>query len=419
MLVGGCKPIKLGRFYLSENHQKPKQAYHQIRSNPDTSFQFHSSRGDYQQFIENIEFHPPSYKNKKGDTYRLVDYLHHQTKTTAFLVIRRDTILFEKYFEGYDEYSLLPSFSVAKSFTSSLIGIAIQEGKIHSESDLVITYLPELEDIHPYWSLMTIEHLLNMRSGISFNEENYVNPYSGVAQLYMSKDVRKVLQRVKFQAKPGQTHYYSSLDTEILGLVLERVIGKPLPEYLQEKIWHPCGMESQANWAIDSRKANHTKAFCCINAIARDYAKFGRLYLHKGNWNGQQLINTPWIEKSILPNFDNNCYQYQWYSQQRGMKSSKNEAGKYQILTFSDSLAASKHITHNTYESVRRHRTDKEKWVIQQCGPGFYALGIFGQEIYLIPDKEMIFIRLGKKWDTPSQRIFSVIQHKLTTYEPM
>jgi len=412
----GCRVIKLGQFYLSENHQKSKQHSLEIKSNQNEKFEFYSGKEEIFELIENIPYKPPAHRNKKGLTYKLGEYLDEKTQTTAFLVIRKDTILFEKYFEGYDEQSLLPSYSVAKSFTGALTGIAIQEGFLKSEKDLVVKYLSELKELHPNWELMTIDHLLNMRSGIKFNENNYVNPYSGITDLYMTKDVWKILKKASFEARPGTRHYYSSLDTEIMGLILEKAIGKSLSEYLEEKIWKPCGMESDANWAVDSKKKMHTKAFCCISAVARDYAKFARLFLENGNWNGMQIIDSTWIEKSITPNFKNNCYQLFWYSK-KGSKVAKDQVGKYKLMMFSDSISASSNIENPKFEHVKKHWSKKDNWIIQKCGPSFYALGVFGQEVYVNPETEMIFIRLGKKWDTSNPQLFELIQKEIENME--
>jgi len=261
-LLSGCRLVKLGQFYLSENHQKPKYPSRIVSNDPAQIFTFKKGEANVQKQISDIIYTPGG---KKGKPTPLNTYLDRDTKTTAFLVIRRDTILFEKYYDKFDENSLLPSFSVAKSFTSALMGIAIQEGYIQSEEDLVITYLPELKDIHPYWKLMTIRHLLNMQSGIDFNEESYVNPYSSIANLYMAKDILKLVKKAKFKYQPGRKHYYSSLDSNILGLLIERATNTNLAEYLTTKIWQPCGMESGGFWSMDSNKSQNTKAYCCLN----------------------------------------------------------------------------------------------------------------------------------------------------------
>lgn len=413
LLMISCRVTKLGQFYFSENHLKPKYPDNEIVIDENNVFSFAKGNEKDWKTIEQLKYQPNAYKDPNSKIYNLDEYLDTKTKTTAFLVIRNDSILFENYYEGYDAQSILPSFSVAKSFTSALVGIAIQEQLIKSEHDLVIDYLPELKNEHPYWQQLTILHLLNMRSGIDFNENSYVNPYSGISSLYITKDVMKFVKKAKFNHLPGQAHYYSSLDTEILGLVLEKATNKSLAKYLEEKIWMPCGMESPAKWSIDSKKHQHTKAFCCLQMVARDYAKFGRLYLNKGKYGSQQIINEDWVNKSTLPNFDNNCYQLQWYSDVKGTKGQFDDNGNYEIQFYPDSLSALADIQNSTYEGVAKHRTDASKWLIKRCGPEFFALGIFGQEIFVNPDKQLIFVRLGKKWDTSNRNIFHLITKAL------
>ena len=413
LLLSACRIFSFGLFYLSENHQKPSSPKNIIASNDQPGFQFKEGNPETAEFIGNLSHRLIKAEKRPGEKISLSEYLGQHTQTTAFLVIRHDTILFEEYYDGFSENSLLPSFSVAKSFTSALVGIALEEGHLDAVTDPVIKYLPELRDKHPYWGKMTIEHLLNMRSGIKFNEDSYVNPYSGVADLYMTKNVMRVISKAKFDHEPGRSQYYSSLDTEILGVILERATGSGLSEYMQEKIWIPCQMESEATWDLDSKKHQHTKSFCCLRATARDYARFGRLYMNKGKWQGKEIVPEAWVNQSILPNFKNNCYQYQWYSVRRGYKSIKNEEGKYTSLRYPDSLAAAAAIEQTDYELAVRSRKDSSEWLIKRCGPGFYALGIFGQEVYINPEEEMIFVRLGQKWDTSNRALFRIIEYNL------
>ena len=409
-LLSACRLTKLGLFYFSENHQKPKFPSKIVAHSPEQTFTFSKGNHQFESLIANIKYTPYSKKNKE---YLLDQYLNKETKTTAFLVIRNDTILFERYYDKFNENSLLPSFSVAKSFTSALMGIAIQEGSIQSENDYVIQYLPALKDAHPYWQQLTIRHLLNMQSGIDFNEENYINPYSGISNLYITKDILKMVKKAKFKYLPGKKHYYSSFDTSILGLIIEKATNKSLADYLSDKIWQPCGMESSGTWSMDSDKAQNTKAYCCLNITARDYAKFGRLFLNQGNWNGQQIINEAWVKKSIQPDYSNDCYQYQWYSQYKGAVGKITPDGQFETTYFSDSLTAAAIVKDSLHQGVSPSYRYKGKWHISKCGPEFFALGIFGQEIYVNPDKNMIMVRLGEKWDTSNSNIFRLIEHTL------
>jgi len=233
---------------------------------------------------------------------------HHNT---ACIVIQNDTIVYERYAEGYDIDSYMPSFSMAKSFTSALIGIAIDEGFIKDEYELVTKYIPEIAD-KPEAATLTIKHLLNHTSGLKVK-------LNVDANLYYGKDIWKGIEQMQFQNLPGVQQYYANINTQLLGILLKRATRTTNYEYLQEKIWKPLGMESDALWSVD-KKNNITKSYCCLSAKARDYAKFGRLYLNMGNWNGKQIVSEEWVRKSTARDTsDGSSYGY-GYSWQVGRK---------------------------------------------------------------------------------------------------
>lgn len=266
--------------------------------------------------------------------------------TVALLIIRNDSILFERYYAGYRADSSVASFSMAKSYTSALVGVAIQEGFIHNVDDSITKYLPELATKKGF-NKITIRHLLQMTSGIA-GKDNYYTPTSMAAKLYYGGNLRKYLHKLKIAYPPGQKFSYRSINTQLLGLIVERASARHLTDYLNEKIWQPLSMEYEASWSVDrSDDKALEKTFCCINAKARDYAKFGRLYLRKGNWNGQQLINENWVTASTTADKTNGgapFYKFQWW------------------------LAST----------------------------GFYANGFLGQYIFVNPSKNLIIVRLGK-----------------------
>lgn len=269
-----------------------------------------------------------------------------QNKTVAFLVIKNDTILYENYFFEYDKSSIVNSFSIAKSFTSALIGCAIEDGLINSANQPITDFLPNLEENG--FDKITIEHLLDMQSGIKFSE-GYLNPFGDVASFYYGTNLRKQVNKLELEIEPGTVTKYRSVDTQLLGMVLEKAIApKTLSEYLEIKLWKPLGMEYPASWSLDKNKNGIEKTFCCLNARARDFAKFGRLYLNNGNWNGSQVITKDWVKKSISNKDDNGNeldYNNQWW----------------------------------IYENNH-----------------FVAEGILGQFISVHPDNNLIFVRLGK-----------------------
>ena len=268
-------------------------------------------------------------------------------KTVAFLIIKNDTIQYEKYFKGYDQQNIVPSFSMAKSVTSILIGCAIDDGFIQSVDEPITKYIPEMTKNG--FDKVTIKHLLQMTSGIKFNE-SYVNPFGDAASFYYGRNLRKEIRKIKLKTPPGEKFEYLSGNTQLLGLVLERSLkDRTITSYLQEKIWTPLGMEYDASWSIDRKKNGLEKTFCCLNARARDFAKIGRLYKNNGNWNGKQIVSQKWVEESTKIDTTEgsaNSYQYQW-------------------------------------------------WLPTPNGD-FMSEGILGQYIYVNPTKDLIIVRLGK-----------------------
>jgi CubicO group peptidase (beta-lactamase class C family) len=307
-------------------------------------------------------------KELNGNTFD--NYLE-DNKTVAFLIIKNDTIQYEKYFKGYDKQSIVPSFSMAKSVTSILIGCAIDEGLIKSVDEPITNYIPELTKNG--FNKVTIKHLLQMTSGIKFNE-SYINPFGDAASFYYGLNLRKEIASMKLKTEPGKKYEYISGNTQLLGLVLERSLKeKTITSYLQEKLWTPLGMEYDASWSIDRKKNGLEKTFCCINARARDFAKIGRLYLNNGNWNGKQIISQNWVEESTKVDTTNGgavFYKYQWW-----------------LPTALYNFSKESYNLKNPTKEKLELSTDKD----------FMAEGILGQFIYVNPTKKLIIVRLGKK----------------------
>ena len=232
-------------------------------------------------------------------------------KTKSFLVIKNDSILFEKYYDGYDQNSLSNSFSVAKSIVTSMMGKAIMEGKIKGLDQPVSDYFEEYKE--GLASELTVGDLAKMSSGMKWSEK-YYNVINITSESYFTKDLRSVILRQKIIDKPGQGFRYSSGDTQLLGMVIENATGVSLSEYLTEKFWKPMGAENNALWQIDSENYGMEKAYCCIAGTARDFARFGKLYINKGKWNDEVILDSSFVELSIQPSFeDSPYYGYGWW----------------------------------------------------------------------------------------------------------
>lgn len=208
---------------------------------------------------------------------RGLDDLLASTGTTAFIVIQNDRVIAERYPNGGSREATQTSFSVAKSFVSALVGVAIAEGKIGSVDDPITTYLPELRERDHRFSQVTIGHLLSMSSGLAYDDSGL--PWSSDdTKTYYATDLRKLaLEDSRVESEPGQQFEYNNYHPLLLGLILERVTGMPVAHYLQEKLWRPLGMEADGSWSLDSDASGFEKMESGINGRAIDFAKLGSL----------------------------------------------------------------------------------------------------------------------------------------------
>ena len=305
--------------------------------------------------------------------------------TYGFLVVRNDSILYEKYFGELDSSDIFPSFSIAKSFVGTLAQIAHQEGKIRSLHDPVTRYLPWLSKSDKAWNDVTVQNVLDMRTGVK-SDETYNNPFSDVIQLGFTRNIRARLKKIKI-AFHSKEFVYKSANTQLLGAIVESATGEQLASYLQQKLWQPMGMESDAAWQTDAKGT--TRAFCCLNATLKDFAKLGRLYLNDGNWNGKQMLSKNWVQ-TILNTDTMRAYQgykNHWWSSRT-------------IKRFGDSLQATQFIASQTgnWYLGRGIRNGKTYFSAYNNLPAVFAQGMLGQFIYVNPGKNLIIVRMGHNW---------------------
>jgi CubicO group peptidase (beta-lactamase class C family) len=271
------------------------------------------------------------------------------SKTAALIIIRNDTIIYERYSEKYKESSIFNTFSVTKAFVTTLVGIAIEEGKIKHVDQPMTDYIPELLDKEGF-SEITIRHLLNHNTGIKFSEGKY-NPLSDNARYYYSRNLRKLVLKAELYNSPGTETHYSSVNSQLLALILERATGTTLSSYLQEKIWQRIGMQYEATWSVDNKRKNSfEKGFSCLNCSAIDLAKLGRLYLNNGVYDNNQILSQHFINEAT----------------QRGTTEGSS-------LDF--------HYNFNLGP--------------KQYG-SFYTRGLFGQLIYIYPKENIIIVRVDE-----------------------
>jgi CubicO group peptidase (beta-lactamase class C family) len=240
----------------------------------------------------------------QGQTFGLDDYMA-RNPVTGLLIARDDTILVERYQYARTDRDRFTSWSMAKTVTSMLIGIAIAEGRIRSVDDAAATYVPGL--IGTEYGRTSLRHLLQMSSGVRFVEEyrlgDDVSKLSRDTFVQMGDGGVPAVTQFNERAVPAGTRFsYASVETEVLGLVLAAAVGRPVAEYLQEKIWQPIGAEADASWIVD--RSGQEVTFCCFNAILRDYARLGLLLAHDGSWRGRQIIPAAWIRDATTVRAD-------------------------------------------------------------------------------------------------------------------
>ncbi len=235
----------------------------------------------------------------RGKTKNLRDFLE-RTGTTGMVVIKDDTILFEEYYRGNTEKSRVISWSVSKSFISALVGIAVSEGHIRDINQPITDYVPRLKGSG--YDGVSIRDVMNMSSGIRFNED-YGDFSSDIQRMgrtiAFGTSLDDFVASLKNERKPGTYRHYVSADTQALGMLLREATKKSVTAYLEEKIWKKIGMESDAYWLVDGDGME--MVFGGLNAVLRDYARFGLLYLNNGRWGGEEVVPAAWVRASVTP----------------------------------------------------------------------------------------------------------------------
>ncbi len=309
----------------------------------------------------------------RGDSF---DAVMERNGTVAIVIVKHGKVVLERYYNGYKRDSVVTSFSVAKSVVSAMVGIAIGDAHILSIDDPITRYLPELAGSDPRFARITIRNLLEMRSGIRF-DEGYGAPWADAAKFYLTADLGTKLKGLAIERAPDEQYHYSSGDTQLLGTIVQRATGTPLPRYLQDKIWQPMGAAYDASWSVDSLENSLPKAFCCINARALDFARLGQLYLNEGSLNGRQIVPADWVRQSTqVREHAGNTPASRWNVEGRGARWS----------------------AYYTWQWRRATVPDAESELGIKPGRDFYAEGHHGQFIYVAPAEDMVIVRIGHKY---------------------
>ena len=316
------------------------------------------------------------------DQTRPLEQHFQRNAVLGFLVLKDNRIVAERYFHGANANSRFLSNSVQKSMTSTLVGIALEEGKIDSIVDPVTKYLPALSASG--YGRVNIEQALEMATGIDASE-NPLDPNSSIHQFNAMNisgkpsfsDYLKAL-RAKPDVTPGTVLDYVSVNTQVLGLVVEKATGRPLNEYMQEKLWAKIGAQSDG-FIYRAPAQTDQCAFGCFSATLRDYARFGLMMMNGGSLGGTRVVGASWVDQATTP---------------RPLVIPPDDAG----LRYGYS------------------------WWIPDGGDGaFEAMGIFGQIVYINPAKRVIVVQAAawpqadpdKQWEE-SARVIDAIVNKLS-----
>ena len=276
-----------------------------------------------------------------------------ETGTLAFVVVDDDRLVYERYLGGADRHTRQTSFSVAKSFLSTLVGIAIDEGRIGGVTDPVTEYVPELADRDPRFAEITLADLLTMSSGLRYEEHGLPLPWGDDIATYYGTNLRELaLEDTEIEGPPSREWLYNNYNPLLLGMVLERATGMSVSEYMSTRLWKPLGAEVDATWSLDSEASGFEKMESGLNAAPVDFARFGQLFLHGGERNGTRIVSLEWVRAATAAD------------------ASTDPADDYQYF-----------------------------WWIDLERPGrFYALGNLGQYVYVAQDAGAVIVRNGRDW---------------------
>lgn len=285
-----------------------------------------------------------------GEDAAYLDSLH----TVSFLVIRRDSILFEDYRDGWNDTLTSNLYSATKTIVGLLTGVALDEGKIYSLDDKVSRYLPIYNK--GVQADVTLRHLLTMSGGMAW-DESYASLFSVTTQGYYGNDLYGLVTGLEVTEHPGVQFSYRSGETQLLAFVLEAATGQTLSDYAEEKLWKPMQAERNAYWLLDKENGDE-KAFCCFHTTARDVARLGSLLLHHGNWRGKQLVSPAYMDEML-----------------RSASYLKDQWGKDALSYYGFQV-----------------------WLMDYRGETVPCMrGMLGQYIYALPSEDAVVVRLGRK----------------------
>lgn len=283
--------------------------------------------------------------NKKKLSPELEKHLK-ETESVSFLVVQHGKLLQEHYWEGHHKNTASNSFSMAKTVSVLLLGKAIDDGKISGIDQKFSDLYPDFSE-KEFGKNLTLGNLASMEAGLNWKED-YKDPFSPNAAAYYGFSLADVVFQKKLKQNPGEKFEYQSGATQLLGFAVGKAVGMPLATYASAKLWRPLGMEQNAEWSTDNLGVE--KSFCCIQSNARDFAKLGSLLLNNGKFQNIPLIDENFVRQMITPTEHSN--------------------GVYGLGVWTN------------YDSAIHH---------------YYLRGLYGQYVILVPEYDLIIVRLGNK----------------------
>lgn len=384
LLLSSCHAFRL----LGWGPPSDKDTNHFVTStlNPsDSTFRFTKSEK---------EFHLPDSIQLKKHKISTEDFIK-KSKTRALVIIRNDTIVFERYYSDYTPSTVAPIYSITKTFIGALVGIAHKEGYIHSVQDSLGKYLPNLRDkrLHS----VTIEQLLNMRSGIRFSND-FWNPFGRFSQLHYGRNFRKyILERPRARFKAGEKYTYNQIDVQLLGQIISNSTGRTVTAYMEEKIWRPLGMQHPAYWNLDSKKHSMENCGSGLHVNPTDLAKLARLYLNNGIWDEKEILAKDWVDRSVkIDSATKNFYvTYLWKHTLKQAHSSDQTTART--------------------EETQVTSSHKAPYVREN---DFFSVGMGSKRIlYVCPEKNMIVVKFSKGYRYQNAR--NIIHNLTNQMEPL
>lgn len=291
----------------------------------------------------------------KDSVFQTRNYLEN-TLTEGLMILHQDTVVFEQYYLGLQENTTHISWSMAKSVVSTLLGIAYDEGLFQLDEPIT-KYLPQFKGTG--YDGVPIKHILQMSSGVGFNEDygDYNSDINRFGRAFALGSSFEEFAKSLKNARPSGTYcHYVSLDTQVIGILISKLTGKTLTEYLKEKLWKPLGMQDRAEWIIDD--TGFEMALGGLNMSMRDYAKLGQLFLHDGQFNGQQIVSADWVAAATTADAPH-------LMPGNHGKSSHNLGYGFQW------------------------------WIPEVDEDDFFAAGIYNQYVYVQPNKDLVIVKLS------------------------